>query len=56
MYRFSVDRLFRFKRDPSLMCLLEYYITKENGKSEGLLGQIRKIKARNSSEDEQLKI
>ncbi len=27
MYRFSVDRLFRFKRDPALMCLLEYYIS-----------------------------
>jgi len=27
MYRFSVDRLFKFKRDPALMCLLEYYIS-----------------------------
>jgi len=27
MYRFSVDRLYKFKRDPALMCLLEYYIT-----------------------------
>jgi hypothetical protein len=27
MYRFSVDRLHKFKKDKSLMCLLEYYIT-----------------------------
>jgi hypothetical protein len=25
MYRFSVDRLHKFKRDSALMCLLEYY-------------------------------
>ncbi len=25
MYRFSVDRLHKFKQDSSLMCLLEYY-------------------------------
>ena len=28
MYRFSVDRLYKFKKDPALMCLLEYFITK----------------------------
>ena len=27
MYRFSVDRLYKFKKDPALMCLLEYFIT-----------------------------
>ncbi len=25
MYRFSVDRLHKFKKDTALMCLLEYY-------------------------------
>lgn len=25
MYRFSVDRLHKFKKDPALVCLLEYY-------------------------------
>jgi len=35
---------------------MEYYLTKGKGKNEGLLGQVRKIKARNSSEDEQHKI
>jgi hypothetical protein len=27
MYRFSVDRLYKFKKDPALMCLFEYFIT-----------------------------